>query len=456
MQSPDSTGQTQATTPAAAASPKRRRSKSPKPRTPAAAATPDETVQDATLLAYGPPAATPPQPPPRALVLALSAFQMAATILSAAFATCAALLTSTTFGYLLAFAPLPDDLWGLKACAALMRIGSLFFLTLCVDSESDKPAFLLLAGLARLVTTTFVELSVLFAQPAFATIAGGVFRIGDASRAATVRASRAAWLATHDPSADLLILGLALALHRADRRKWVSSKARPYSRIFLSAVAKAAKAICAAALFPRLKGYVVYMLTNHDPTDAFAYLPTALFHSRHEFALFKWSVDSSLALSLIVVGDLCMANPFLPPQVGAGGALALGVGLLLSGLTPTAGFLLSATAWIAHAACHLLLHASYKQSDLTLSGALGNVSVTGGFIGKLPTGGAKLQIRIAGWKKPIYRPFDWVAKCALFVLLLCVYPESSYAAASFVASSSMVVLGVIGDGLVELLHELVY
>ena len=338
-----------------------------------------------------------------------------------------------------------------------MRIGSLFFLTLCVDSESDKPAFLLLAGLARLVTTTFVELSVLFAQPAFATIAGGVFRIGDASRAATVRASRAAWLATHDPSADLLILGLALALHLADRRKWVSSKARPYSRIFLGAVAKAAKAICAAALFPRLKGYLVYMLTNHDPTDAFAYLPTALFHSRHEFALFKWSVDSSLALSLIVLGDLCMANPFLPPQVGAGGALALGVGLLLSGLTPTAGFLLSATAWIAHAACHLLLHASYKQSDLTLSGALGNVTPSRAASSASCQPAARCcRIRIAGWKKPIYRPFDWVAKRALFVLLLCVYPESSYAAASFVASSSMVVLGVIGDGLVELLHELVY
>ena len=68
----------------------------------------------------------------------------------------------------------------------------------------------------------------------------------------------------------------------------------------------------------------------------------------------------------------------------------------------------------------------------------------------------KLQLRIAGWKKPIYWSFDSVAQCALFILLCCVYPESSYAAASFVASSSMVVLGVIGDGLVELLHELVY
>ncbi len=88
-------------------------------------------------------------------------------------------------------------------------------------------------------------------------------------------------MATHEGSADLLILLAALALHLADRRKLLSSRLlHGYPRLAVTVVAKASRAVCVAALVPRLKGFVIWFFTSVDVTNAFAVLPSALFMSR--------------------------------------------------------------------------------------------------------------------------------------------------------------------------------
>ena len=115
-------------------------------------------------------------------------------------------------------------------------------------------------GLASLLASAAVEASLLLTQPAFATVTGGVFRLGDASKAVISRAGRTAWSATNSGgsmySIPLLVLAaLALAgryrlLPRALRRGMPG--------LIVYVVAKVAAAICVAALFPLAKALAVW------------------------------------------------------------------------------------------------------------------------------------------------------------------------------------------------------
>ena len=149
-------------------------------------------------------------------------------------------------------------------------------------------------------------------------------------------------------------------------------------------------------------------MTSVDVTDAFAMLPTALFMSRHELSLFRWSIPSSLHLLFIVGGDVCMSNAALPPPLGAGGALALGGGLWLAGVMPTAGFALNATAWLLHATCHVALSGyAPPQAQLKSRFALVEVKAAG-----FKSSAAKLQLRVGGYRRPRFWSFDDAAKYA--------------------------------------------
>ena len=330
----------------------------------------------------------------------------AVTVFCFGCASGAAVLTSSTFASFLALSPHADDLWGLKASAALLRFCCLVGVTLRSSSSSPQA---LAAGLARVATGAAVEASVLFSQHAFTTVSGGVFRVGDVTRAATQRFSRRGWLATNDLSADLLILALACTLYFAERRQLPSKNVlKGYPRIAVSVFGKSCYAIFAAALYYRLWALAIWSVTSVDVTDAFAMLPTGLFMSRHELSLFRWSVPSSLHLILIIGGDLCMSNPALPPPLGAGGALALGGGLWLAGVMPTAGFALEATMWLLHATCHLAL-AGYAppKAELKSRFALVDVRAAGHRMSA-----AKLQLRVGGYRKPRFWSFDDAAKYA--------------------------------------------
>ena len=175
----------------------------------------------------------------------------------------AALLSSKTFALVLwAFAPHADDLWGLKVVAAVLRLAYLGAVALRVlaAERPENPLPALGAALARLATTAAVECSVLFSQPAFATVAGGTFKVGDASKAAIGRFGRTAWLATTPQLsiATSAVLAAALAVAVADRLS-MPSKAllRGYPRLAVSVVAKGAKTVCLAALYPRLRSLAI-------------------------------------------------------------------------------------------------------------------------------------------------------------------------------------------------------
>ena len=92
----------------------------------------------------------------------------------------------------------------------------------------------------------------------------------------------------------------------------------------------------------------------------------------------------------------------------AGGALALGGGLWLAGVMPTAGFALEATMWLLHATCHLAL-AGYAppKAELKSRFALVDVRAAGHRMSA-----AKLQLRVGGYRKPRFWSFDDAAKYA--------------------------------------------
>ena len=111
----------------------------------------------------------------------------------------------------LSLTPAASDLWGLKATAAGLRVACLAALLLPVATSSPSS---LAAAMCRLATTVAVETSVLLSQPFFATLAGGVFRPGDASNAAIARIGRVSWAGTetHELSVVLPLAGAVLAL----------------------------------------------------------------------------------------------------------------------------------------------------------------------------------------------------------------------------------------------------
>jgi hypothetical protein len=65
-----------------------------------------------------------------------------------------------------------------------------------------------------------------------------------------------------------------------------------------------------------------------------------------------------------ICNHLLLSNPALPPQAGALGALLAGGGLAASGVAPSAGYFLNATAWGLATALDLYASRSRLTYDL--------------------------------------------------------------------------------------------
>ena len=171
-----------------------------------------------------------------------------------------------------------------------------------------------------------------------------------------------------------------------------------------------AKPVCTLCVFTRAKALVLWLFTSVDVLPYITALPTTVLMSRQELSIFWWSIDSSFAILLMVLGDLCMSNAAMPPPIGAGGAALLGAGLLLSGIPPSIGFAFNASAWAAAAACELLLPNPPPAKWLALKGPAASLEVALG--GQSKSSSAKMTVRVAGWNTPIYRPLDKAMKMA--------------------------------------------
>jgi len=358
---------------------------------------------------------------------ALAIVHMLLVALAVGIGALAALLASKTVGLLLALTPLADDKWGLKATAAAMRVG-LHTLALLGSAPTNLTAGL--AGAARLCTSVAVEFAVLFSQPLFVTVAGGVFKAGDTAKATILRLSRTAWLSVDSlaPS-GLLLLIAALMLWPLDKLQLPSKKFRNgYPRAVVALVGKGARAVAVAALFHRFRTATLEYFTALPIGTALSSLPELLFISRQEFCLFRWSFDSSVPLALLVVGDLLASSPSAPPTWGAVGAILVGVALWLTGIEPTMGYVVHTTAWLAHAACDLTLNwLGVLAPAYVIASPLGAVKYEQS--AKCEPASAKLLVRVGGWRQPILRPFDDVVRyCVLIALLLAKPSWALYAA----------------------------
>jgi len=361
--------------------------------------TADEILATDSAVAAAPPTSTLPTPPmapvapsavpglevraatPLLVVVAaraLAASRMAFLALWTALAILATVLASPTFGHVLTLMPVADDAWAIKALAAALRLGTLVLAL--AHATPARPAACV-AALARLVSAAAVELALLFAQPVFSTLAGGVFKPGDAAKATLTRLGRSAWSSSAAMSpASLLaaaavpavvVIALLYALASLDRRPRAKPALTHFSTAFERAHAcassvvaplatttfSALKAVLVAAAFARLHLNVLDAATSADVSSTLAAVPPELLMSRHEFALYRWSFDSTAAIVLAVIGDLITTNAAAPPAWGAAGALALGGGLLLADVQPTTGYVLLLVAWLVSAASARLYHA---------------------------------------------------------------------------------------------------
>lgn len=287
------------------------------------------------------------------LTMALAVMRMILSALCAILTLLAESLSSPTVGHLLTLAPLATDGWGLRAVAASTRLGARAFTLVRSPRGSTRITVTLLAGLSIMVTAAAVEAALLFGQPSFATLTGGVFVPGDAARAGIDRLSRAAWLSAEshaneqeDPkfayaSAVVCVLCLlSVTCFISDR---------------LVIISQVVRAIAVAGVLHSVRTSLLNVGTYFHIATAFTSAPDGLFGSRHEFSLFSYrSVDSPIALALVLIGDLFMANAAAHPACGAGGALVLGAGLLLSGFELGLGYLLTLVAWLAYATSHFV------------------------------------------------------------------------------------------------------
>ena len=360
--------------------------------------------------------------------------QRIALCLSAVCATAAALLTSSTFGTLIRwFTPGYGDGFGIRAVVASIRIVVL----LATLIYRQPRGMMLVGGLARLVTTAAVEISVLFSQPAFATVVGGPFRLGDALRAATMRYSRAAWAATETLSTEgLTLLGVCVMLVAVDFfppeliKRRSPAAARAFGKLRAAGVMRCAKAVAMAAAWHRAYSGVVYTISRGYValTSYMVAVPPLLLMSRHEVSLFEWSVASPFQQALIVTGDLLMSNPSLEPTLGLAGTALLGGGLFLADVAPTPGFALNATAWGLAAACHLALpKETYEPPQCDVKGTAAAVETkTYGHPMVFGMRPGFSRLKLGG------RPFDDVVYYAFLFALFLVRPRALSAVLLFV------------------------
>ena len=161
---------------------------------------------------------------------------------------------------------------------------------LAAPTPEDRAAAAL-AGAYSVCTMLLVNFLAFFPQPAFATLLGGVWKSGDASRQVTFWVGRAALRALSALSA-----------------KW--------------------------------------------DVQMYAAIPADFFMTRQQFALFRTFTPAQSAC--IALGDMLMAGFWLDPnrRAGALGALLMGYGLLSAGVTPTYGYWLPAAMCVTSAVVH--------------------------------------------------------------------------------------------------------
>jgi len=257
-----------------------------------------------------------------------------------------------------------------------------------------------------------------------------------AAKQLVLRLGRFAWLSLEDlislsldgaSLTGLLVLSTAVALWLLERRKQPSRQwLHGCPRAAVSLLSKSAKAITIAAIWCRFKTAVLEHATRVPVTSYLAALPTVFFMSRQELSLFSWSIDSSFALALIMMGDLVSSNATVPPIWGAGGVVILGSGLLLAGIKPTVGFALNATAWLASAASHVAL-AKLQGPELECKFASPAATLQ-----VVPSSGygrasaAKLKLRVGGWQRPVFWDFDKAIRCVFYAAMLLAKPSWTF------------------------------
>jgi hypothetical protein len=342
-------------------------------------AEPAEAEEEVEPVSMATPAA--PVKSRKILATAFMAYQFVVHALIAALSTLSLLLTSPSFSFLLTLMPLADDFWGLRGVAAVLRLGALA-LSLVRGAHYSRAA--LLASFARLITAAAIEVALLFGQPLFGTVSGGVFKPGDAARATSTRLGRNVAFALDNASTNsvptldmpaalvaITLVGLTLLVDKSLDK--LPTKAAPSAEEALlvvpsrfgivvhilasssiSAILVACKAVLAAAACQHFKTGVLEDRTGAPIHAAIATLPDDLFISRHEFALFRWAFDSSITITMVVLGDALTSTPATPPLWGVFGTLLLRVGLWLAAIDVHPSFYLHLAVWLAFAMCHLV------------------------------------------------------------------------------------------------------
>ena len=351
-------------------------------------------------------------------------YHTALMVASATLGSVAALMTSITFStVVLGLLPHADDMWGLRAVVAVLRL-----VVIGVNLLRSRPstAFAILASVSRLLCAVLVEASFVFSQPIFATIAGGPFRPGDATRQLLLRLTRASWLSTeHYASASFgsLVFAVALGLWCLPLRRVPRRLLNGYPRLVVQLLARAGQDVAKTTIFYR--GLVAFLeyLTELPMLPALVALPTPLLMSRQEFSLFTWSLPSPLHLWLLITGDFFMTSSVSynhQPTIGAVGCVLVLAALVSSGIAPTPGFAFYMAAWFAYAACDsLFANVSRGSAYWTLSSMAARLRVAPG--GRRMSY-ADLEVRIWGWRKRIYRPFDTALCFAVAVALVVAMP----------------------------------
>ena len=298
--------------------------------------------------------------------------------------------------------PHADFFWALRAIAAALRMAYVGAVLLRVAPHHPIAALVL-----KFAAMGTIELNALLPQPIFFTFTGGPFRMGDASRAAIARLGRSAWASTAGidfrrvamclavetlfrwssrlaplitrffnvprekterallgafglayavVAADLMMCGSAGALVMAvaalitlAERSGLTRSAPSYVRLPVLVAGRIASGVFWAVFGARMWTALFWLVSGLHLPDYFSRLPSWVTYGRQELSVFRWSF-SFPASWLLIVGDVLMSNPMVPAPAGVLGSALLGGALWVSGVAPSAGFYLNATAWCATAA----------------------------------------------------------------------------------------------------------
>lgn len=160
------------------------------------------------------------------------------------FGVLSAIATSSTFAFITTFLRPENSTWGIKFCAAALRLSAMVCSLLHSEPRTYAAAG---AGVMKLLTGFIVEASLLFAQPLFSTIAGGVFGPGEATRQLVLRLSRSAWLSTEPSLADSPVVLVVSAVSKMSALAPATTVYGLAALIFLMCLAPSTTATAAVA-----------------------------------------------------------------------------------------------------------------------------------------------------------------------------------------------------------------